>query len=142
MESPLNVPGWTPSPAREEDVLELQHIASTVVDKSTFPFSTAFHQPMKKEMEPVPHNNGVFLTWKDLHVKVSKGKNGSHLILQGLTGYAEPGEVLAIMGPSGSGKSSLLDAMAGRLSSNTQQSGDILINGLKVTCFWNFGKQK
>ncbi|KAL5755356.1 hypothetical protein ACOSP7_023576 [Xanthoceras sorbifolium] len=85
---------------------------------------------MKKEMEPVPHNNGVFLTWKDLHVKVSKGKNGSHLILQGLTGYAEPGEVLAIMGPSGSGKSSLLDALAGRLSSNTQE---ILINGLKET---------
>ncbi|RVW60267.1 ABC transporter G family member 11 [Vitis vinifera] len=52
-------------------------------------------------------------------------------ILQGLTGYARPGEVLAIMGPSGCGKSTLLDALAGRLGSNTSQSGIILVNGHK-----------
>ncbi|XP_074270866.1 ABC transporter G family member 1-like [Silene latifolia] len=50
-------------------------------------------------------------------------------ILEGLTGYAEPGKVLAIMGPSGSGKTTLLDALAGRLLSNMKQSGKIMING-------------
>ncbi|KAJ9670141.1 hypothetical protein PVL29_026599 [Vitis rotundifolia] len=75
--------------------------------------------------------NGVFLTWKDLWVTVPDGKNGLRAILQGLTGYAQPGEVLAIMGPSGCGQSTLLDALAGRLGSNTWQVGDILINGGK-----------
>ncbi|KAF6148155.1 hypothetical protein GIB67_011930 [Kingdonia uniflora] len=75
---------------------------------------------------------GVYLTWEDLWVTVSKGKHkGSLSILQGLTGYVQPGEVLAIMGPSGCGKSTLLDALAGRLDSSTRQSGDILINSSK-----------
>ncbi|KAK3027454.1 hypothetical protein RJ639_041060 [Escallonia herrerae] len=77
-------------------------------------------------------NDGVFLSWEDLWVTVANGRSGgSKSILQGLTGYARPGELLAIMGPSGCGKSTLLDALAGRLDSNTRQSGDILINGQK-----------
>ena len=56
---------------------------------------------------------GVFLTWEDLWVTVPRGKIGSRPILQGLTGYAKPGELLAIMGPSGCGKSTLLDSLAG-----------------------------
>lgn len=57
---------------------------------------------------------GVYLTWEDLWVTVSiNGKIGSRSILQGLTGYANPGETLAIMGPSGCGKSTLLDTLAG-----------------------------
>ncbi|KAJ1402228.1 P-loop containing nucleoside triphosphate hydrolase [Sesbania bispinosa] len=72
---------------------------------------------------------GIFLTWEDLHVTVPNGRKGRKTILHGLTGYAKPGQVLAIMGPSGCGKSTLLDALAGRLSSNTKQTGKILING-------------
>ncbi|TKY59484.1 ABC transporter G family member 11 [Spatholobus suberectus] len=74
---------------------------------------------------------GICLTWKDVWVTASVEKNGSKSILQGLTGYAKPGQLLAIMGPSGCGKSTLLDALAGRLSSNTRQTGEILINGKK-----------
>ncbi|XP_016650831.1 PREDICTED: ABC transporter G family member 11-like isoform X2 [Prunus mume] len=79
---------------------------------------------------------GVFLTWEDLWVTVvskAKNENGSRSrsILQGVTGYARPGELLAIMGPSGCGKSTLLDALGGRLSSNTRKTGKILINGQK-----------
>ncbi|KAK2656487.1 hypothetical protein Ddye_009539 [Dipteronia dyeriana] len=153
MESPINVARWTPSPTRaieleDDDHLELQHIAASseqveaADDLSTFPFSTVFpsisfiqSQKSTREMEEVlgQQNGVIIVTWKDLCVRVSKGKNESHAILQGLTGYAEPGKVLAIMGPSGCGKSSLLDALAGRLSSNTQQSGEILINGHKET---------
>ncbi|KAI3509406.1 hypothetical protein L1887_24655 [Cichorium endivia] len=78
--------------------------------------------------------NGLSLKWKDLCVTVPDGKNGGRRsILQGVTGYARPGEILAIMGPSGSGKSTLLDALAGRLHSKTRQSGDILVNGFKKT---------
>ncbi|KAJ9177561.1 hypothetical protein P3X46_012768 [Hevea brasiliensis] len=79
------------------------------------------------------NGDGIFCTWKDFSVTVGDGKNGRRVILQGLTGYAQPGDVLCVMGPSGCGKSTLLDALAGRLSSNTQQTGEILINGHKVT---------
>ncbi|GAB4848723.1 ATP-binding cassette sub- G member 1 [Ancistrocladus abbreviatus] len=74
---------------------------------------------------------GVFLTWKDLWVKVTGGEGRQRTILEALTGYAQPGEVLAILGPSGCGKSTLLDALAGRLGSNIRQTGDILVNGRK-----------
>ncbi|RZB70851.1 ABC transporter G family member 11 isoform G [Glycine soja] len=74
---------------------------------------------------------GICLTWKDVWVTASNKKNGSKSILQRLTGYAKPGQLLAIMGPSGCGKSTLLDTLAGRLGSNTRQAGEILINGHK-----------
>ncbi|KAL9228800.1 hypothetical protein vseg_004340 [Gypsophila vaccaria] len=79
-------------------------------------------------------DEGALLTWKDLNVtargtKTAEKSSRRPTILEGVTGYAEPGKVLAIMGPSGSGKSTLLDALAGRLLSNMKQSGEILING-------------
>eukprot|EP01018_Ginkgo_biloba_P007521 Gb_18495 [translate_table: standard] len=80
-------------------------------------------------IEPDYINSGVWLTWKCLWVIVSNQKGGNKTLLQGLTGYAQPGKVVAIMGPSGSGKSTLLDTLAGRLAASATQTGDILING-------------
>lgn len=62
---------------------------------------------------------GVYITWEDLWVTVSNGRDGTKPILEGLTGYARPGELLAIMGPSGCGKSTLLDALAGIICTKT-----------------------
>ncbi|CAD6255603.1 unnamed protein product [Miscanthus lutarioriparius] len=50
-------------------------------------------------------------------------------ILDGISGHARPGEVLAIIGPSGGGKTTLLDTLAGRLGSDMNKTGLILING-------------
>ena len=81
-------------------------------------FETTFEVEATKSIEngkvgKVDQGDGVFLTWEDLWVTVSNEKNGRKPILQGLKGYAKPGELLAIMGPSGCGKSTLLDALAG-----------------------------
>ena len=49
-------------------------------------------------------------------------------LLQGLTGYAEPGVLTALMGGSGAGKTTLMDVIAGRKTIGTIK-GDILVNG-------------
>ncbi|EMS59162.1 ABC transporter G family member 15 [Triticum urartu] len=74
---------------------------------------------------------GVFLKWQDLSVTAINGRKSRAVILDGLSGYARPGEVLALMGPSGCGKTTLLDTLAGRLRPNMKGTGDILINGCR-----------
>ncbi|KAJ1294601.1 hypothetical protein BS78_01G157400 [Paspalum vaginatum] len=73
----------------------------------------------------------VLLTWEDVGVTVAGGARGAPPveILDGISGYARPGEVLAIMGPSGCGKTTLLDTLAGRLGPRMNKRGLILING-------------
>ncbi|KAG8478569.1 hypothetical protein CXB51_028342 [Gossypium anomalum] len=111
--------------AAENDNLEIQSMVSGQVG--------SYNEAASFRIE-TEAGDGVFLTWTDLWVTVSGGTKGSKAILQGLTGYAEPGKVLAIMGPSGCGKSTLLDTLAGRLlSSRMHQTGEILINGRKET---------
>ncbi|KAL9233670.1 hypothetical protein vseg_008635 [Gypsophila vaccaria] len=74
----------------------------------------------------------AYLVWEDLTVVLPSFGNGpTKRILQGISGFAEPGRIMAIMGPSGSGKSTLLDSLAGRLSSNVVMTGNILLNGKK-----------
>lgn len=60
------------------------------------------------------HHLGMYLVWEDLSVVLPNFGNGhSRRLLDGLSGFAEPGRIMAIMGPSGSGKSTLLDSLAG-----------------------------
>ncbi|XP_020580934.1 ABC transporter G family member 11-like [Phalaenopsis equestris] len=141
MASPPNVLRWTPSPSRPTN--ETDGNIQLSGGSPAFPFSGLFHSPSPLLSRRRGDNSGerstisstetaaVFLTWEDLWVFVSGRKGERVPVLSGLTGLARPGEVLAIMGPSGGGKSTLLDSLAGRLSSNLRQSGEILINGRK-----------
>uniref|UniRef100_M4EAY5 ABC transporter domain-containing protein n=1 Tax=Brassica campestris TaxID=3711 RepID=M4EAY5_BRACM len=72
------------------------------------------------------------LTWQDLTVMFTMGDGETQNVLEGLTGYAEPGTLTALMGPSGSGKSTMLDALASRLAANAFLSGTVLLNGRKT----------
>lgn len=58
---------------------------------------------------------GAYLVWEDLSVVLPNfsNKGPTKRLLNGLSGFAEPGRIMAIMGPSGSGKSTLLDTLAG-----------------------------
>ncbi|XP_024019899.1 ABC transporter G family member 11 [Morus notabilis] len=114
--------------------LEITRSAAAETEIAISPvFMNRRSSPSSQVAETSPMDGGVFLTWDDLWVTVSGRRNDEKPILQGLTGYAKPGELLAVMGPSGSGKSTLLDALAGRLSLKMRQTGEILINGQKQT---------
>lgn len=87
---------------------------------------------LKKEMNSNPDNMTLF--WKDLTVRVPL-KNAKNLserittnlnfamvdnkpmktIVQNLTGYAKPGELIGLVGPSGAGKTVLLNIFSDRL---------------------------
>ncbi|KVH93418.1 ABC transporter, conserved site-containing protein [Cynara cardunculus var. scolymus] len=80
---------------------------------------------VESESLVIKKRSGAYLTWEKLEVAVSssngRGKDGFQSILTGATGYAKPGEIVAIMGPSG-----------WQLASNTRNTGRVLINGRKI----------
>ncbi|XP_044510787.1 ABC transporter G family member 22-like [Mangifera indica] len=61
----------------------------------------------------------IYLKFQDVKYKVAvrnlKGSDKEKHILHGTTGSVNPGEVLAIMGPSGGGKTTLLNILSGRI---------------------------
>ena len=74
----------------------------------------------------------ITLEWKNLNYSVIVGKRKNKTvktILDNLTGQVTPGRLLAIMGPTGSGKTSLVNALAGRLQVGGNLEGEILVNG-------------
>ena len=64
--------------------------------------------------------------------KVTIGVHGRTLI-RDLSASIEPGRVLAVMGPSGSGKSSLLAWIAGTLEPPFESRGALRLDGVDVT---------
>ena len=60
--------------------------------------------------------------------KVGKGEEREKILLNHVSADAHPGQVLAIAGPSGSSKTTFLDALAGRIDRNSLK-GQILVNG-------------
>ena len=70
------------------------------------------------------NNDGkVDLSFEGIQLELKTKKNGIRQILDGsIKGKVESGQLLAIMGPSGSGKSSILHALAGRIKENSKLS--------------------
>ncbi|KAH9109174.1 hypothetical protein LEN26_014060, partial [Aphanomyces euteiches] len=83
---------------------------------------------------PVQEFVPVTLAFKDLHYFVPNPTKGEPELelLNGVSGYALPGTVTALMGSSGAGKTTLMDVIAGRKTGG-KIVGDILLNGYKAT---------
>lgn len=71
----------------------------------------------------------VTLTWRNVSFSVKLRDGSTRYILKDLSGIVEPGEVLCVMGPTGSGKTTFLDLLCGRISSGTVE-GRIEVNGV------------
>ncbi len=64
---------------------------------------------------------------------VTLGPEGASPLFEGLTLSVPPGQIVTIMGPSGIGKSSLLDFVGGHLSPGFVAAGRVVLNGRDVT---------
>ncbi|KAJ3336137.1 hypothetical protein HDU93_003598 [Gonapodya sp. JEL0774] len=73
------------------------------------------------------------LTWRaisySIEIRPLRGKKVTKEIISGVNGGIQGGEIIAIMGASGSGKTSLLNSIAGRVSASAEFSGSVFVNG-------------
>ncbi|KAF1329408.1 Atp-binding protein, partial [Globisporangium splendens] len=76
----------------------------------------------------------VTVAFKDLWYSVPDPSNPKETIdlLKGISGFAHPGTMTALMGSSGAGKTTLMDVIAGRKTGG-QIRGQILLNGYEAT---------
>jgi ABC-type multidrug transport system ATPase subunit len=71
--------------------------------------------------------------WYTVTVPGGKGQSAHDVdLLKGITGYAMPGSLTALMGSTGAGKTTLMDVIAGRKTAGTIK-GEILLNGFPAT---------
>ncbi|KAL4433910.1 hypothetical protein ABPG75_000351 [Micractinium tetrahymenae] len=77
-----------------------------------------------------PH--GVTLEWRGLTYTVPVGfgkRRRARTVLLEASGSVRPGHLLAVLGGTGCGKSSLLNALAGRLPRGGKLEGEVLVDG-------------
>ncbi|XP_078047226.1 protein scarlet-like isoform X2 [Augochlora pura] len=81
-----------------------------------------------------PNANGVILTWRDVSVyAMDRGRrNVRKQLIYNARGTAKPGDLTAIIGSSGAGKSSLMTALAFRNGPEALVHGDVRANGVPV----------
>ena len=70
----------------------------------------------------------IDMSFNNISLKI---KGSGHTVVDAITGELPCGQVTAIMGPSGAGKTSFLFTLSGKARTYGRISGDILINGEK-----------
>ncbi|KJH50062.1 ABC transporter, ATP-binding protein [Dictyocaulus viviparus] len=71
----------------------------------------------------------VTLSWKDIRISVVQS---GRLLLYGVSGFAKPGQVVALMGASGAGKTTLLNRFLARNLKGLEVEGSVLVNGNEI----------
>lgn len=84
---------------------------------------------MDHQIIDIPQKQTPILSWHNLDYNVRiKKKQADRKLLNSISGSVYPGELVAIMGSSGAGKTTLINALSGRIVGG-KLSGDIKFNG-------------
>ncbi|KAF3581848.1 hypothetical protein DY000_02034582 [Brassica cretica] len=137
-------PEWEDSPAdvRMDEEANIGGGGDSINDATATPISPSLSKINSGSMTspPVPEGGagnvvrkiaGASIAWKDLTVTMKGKRRYSDKVLKSSNGYALPGTMTVIMGPAKSGKSTLLRALAGRLTPSAKMYGDVFVNGSK-----------
>ncbi|CAB3987012.1 ABC transporter, ATPbinding domain containing [Paramuricea clavata] len=82
-----------------------------------------------KDIEPKSYT--IDISFEDLGLALKSGENKGKIVLQGVTGHVRAGEVTAVMGPSGAGKTTFLNTLSGKAYYG-DANGKILFNNNEV----------
>ncbi|XP_041977735.1 protein scarlet-like [Aricia agestis] len=117
------------------DYSENKELSSNIlyVDSGlTWPKGDPVHGELEEVLGSTPSSRPCSLVWRDVtvHIKLKDGK--LKRLVNSVSGIAKPGTLVALMGPSGAGKTTLMSALAHRNPAGTIVDGDIAMNGTKV----------
>ncbi|KAK4747375.1 hypothetical protein SAY87_026412 [Trapa incisa] len=128
-------PDWedTDVDIRIDDGADSIHLATTPASPSLSKLNSgSLPSPPLPECDVIARKNaGASIAWKDLTVTIKGKRKYSEKVVKSSSGYALPGAITVIMGPAKSGKSTLLRAIAGRLSDSARMYGEVFVNGAK-----------
>jgi ABC-type multidrug transport system ATPase subunit/ABC-type multidrug transport system permease subunit len=115
---------------KDDESDESYALAATPKGSSTSSGARALAVDVEREKNFMP----VTIAFQDLWYSVPKpGSPKESLdLLKGISGFAKPGTMTALMGSSGAGKTTLMDVIAGRKTGG-KITGKILFNGYEAT---------
>ena len=127
------IPPFTLSAEEEQELFDeyagLSNNFSENTTKHDHDDSIAHSVRMHDQSSYTPSSLRATLTWANLTVTLASGKT----VINDITGLAKPGELLAVMGESGAGKTTFLNLVGGRaLNQNLNVRGDIRMNGVPL----------
>ncbi|CAD5218624.1 unnamed protein product [Bursaphelenchus okinawaensis] len=117
----------TSTPAHCETVRLIQPDDSSTVVSTSQKKSYGTNKP--KQKISVHNANSVSLSWHNINViHAQTGRK----ILENVNGIAEPGQLVALMGGSGAGKTTLMNTLLARNLKGLEVEGEVLVNGVEL----------